>query len=159
MSLEENWLQYFQTLHTNEPPSPDKKFAMRRKTMNVMANTLVPCISRLLKTNTGHGNFDIGRFHTHELEMDYPSKTGLCTVPSPPHRQPFSDFFTGEWAALHRLSETDNPSPNCRRIVHSKLKLFHFEIKTYYLPDANNQTDNPSHTNNPSLVWKRPFLL
>ena len=77
----------------------------------------------------------------------------------PPHRQPFSDFFSGEWAALHRLSETDNPSPNCRRIVHSKLKLFHFEIKTYYLPDANNQTDNPSHTNDPSLVWKRPFLL
>ena len=102
--------------------------------------------------NTGHGNFDIGRFHTHELEMDYPSKTGLCTVPSPPHRQPFSDFFSGEWAALHRLSETDNPSPNCRRIVHSKLKLFHFEIKTYYLPDANNQTDNPSHTNDPFLV-------
>ena len=31
MSLEENWLQYFQTLHSNEPPSPDKKFAMRRK--------------------------------------------------------------------------------------------------------------------------------
>ena len=113
--------------------------------------------------NTGHGNFVIGRFHTHGLEMDYPSETGLCTVPttpSPPHRQPFSDFFSGEWAALHRLSETDNPSPNCqsklmdnvRRTVHSKLKLFHFQIKTYYLPDANNQTDNPSHTNDPSLV-------
>ena len=39
-----------------------------------------------------------------------------------------------------------------RRIVHSKLKLFHFQIKKYYLSDANHQTDNPSHTNNPSLV-------
>ena len=39
-----------------------------------------------------------------------------------------------------------------RRIVHSKLKLFHFQIKTYYLSDANHETDNPSHTNNPSLV-------
>ena len=45
-----------------------------------------------------------------------------------------------------------------RRIVHSKLKLFHFQIKAYYLSDANHQTDNPSHTNNPSLVWKRTFL-
>ena len=30
----------------------------------------------------------------------------------------------------------------------SKLKPFHFEIKTYYLSDANYQTDNPSHPNN-----------
>ena len=52
------------------------------------------------------------------------------------------------------------PSSNCpsklkdkvRRIVHSKLKLFHFQIKTYCLSDANHETDNPSHTNNPSLV-------
>ena len=50
------------------------------------------------------------------------------------------------------------PSSKVRRIVHSKLKLFHFQIKTYYLSDANHQTDNLSHTNNPSLVWKRPFL-
>ena len=49
------------------------------------------------------------------------------------------------------------PSSNCpskltdkvRQIVHSKLKLFHFRIKKYYLSDANHQTDNPSHTNNP----------
>ena len=34
----------------------------------------------------------------------------------------------------------------------SKLKPFHFEIKTYYLSDANYQTDNPSHTISPSLV-------
>ena len=30
-----------------------------------------------------------------------------------------------------------------RRVVHSKLKLFHFQIKKYYLPDANHPTDNP----------------
>ena len=82
-----------------------------------------------------------------------------------PHRHPFSDFFWGEGAAVHRVSETDNPSSNCpskltdkvRRIVHSKLKPFPFQIKTYYLSDVNYQTDNPSHMNNPSLVWKRPL--
>ena len=82
------------------------------------------------------------------------------------HRHPFSDFFFGEGVAVHRLSETDNPSSNCpsefmdkvRWIVHSKLKSFHFQIKTYYLSDANYQTDNPSHTNNPSLVWKRDSI-
>ena len=84
-----------------------------------------------------------------------------------PTDTPSPIFFWGEGAAVHRLSETDNPSSNCpskltdkvRRIVHSKLKPFHFQIKTYYLSDANYQTDNPFHTNNPSLVWKRPFLL
>ena len=35
-----------------------------------------------------------------------------------------------------------------RRIVHSKLKPFHFQIEWYYLFDANYQTDNPSHTDN-----------
>ena len=100
---------------------------------------------------------------TLELEMDCPSETSPCTVAPLPHRHPFSDFFWGEGAAVHRLSETDNPSSNCpskltdkvRRIVHSKLKSFHFQIKTYYLSDSN----NPSHTNNLSLVWKRSFLL
>ena len=95
-----------------------------------------------------------------ELEMDYPSETGLCTVaPSPTDASPI--FFLREGAAVHRLSETDNPSSNCpskltdkvRRIVHSKLKPFPFQIKTYYLSGAN------YHTNNPSLVWKRPFIL
>ena len=115
-----------------------------------------------------------------------------------PHRHPISDFFLGEGAAVHRLSETDNPYPNCPskltdkvgRIVRSQLKPFHFQrlfVKlstvvmriisksfevsarkvtqtfsvpyTYYLSDANYQTDNPSHANHPSLVWKRPFLL
>ena len=39
-----------------------------------------------------------------------------------------------------------------RRIVHPKLKPFHFQIKTYYLYDANYPMDNPSQTYNPSLV-------
>ena len=66
----------------------------------------------------------------------------------------------GGGATVPKLSETDNPSSNCpsklagkvRRMVHSKLKPFHFRIKTYYLSDANFQTDNPSFMKNPSLV-------
>ena len=95
-----------------------------------------------------------------------------CVQSPPPQQTPRKDtpspiFFWGEGAAVHRLSETDNPSSNyppkltdkVRRILHSKLKSFHFQIKTRYLSDSNYQTDNPSHTNNPFLVWKRPFLL
>ena len=55
-----------------------------------------------------------------------------------------------------RLSEKDNPSVKIagkvRRMVHSKLKLFHFQSKLYYLSEANYQTDNPSVMKNPSLV-------
>ena len=76
-----------------------------------------------------------------------------------PHGHPFSVFFLRGGGDC---TETDNPSSNCssklmdkvRRIVHSKGKPFPFQIKTYYLSDANYQTDNPSDTNNPSLVWK-----
>ena len=38
-----------------------------------------------------------------------------------------------------------------RRIVHSKLKPFPFQTKTYYLSDGKYQTDSPSHTNNHSI--------
>ena len=31
-----------------------------------------------------------------------------------------------------------------RRIVHLNVRPFHFQIKTYYLSDANYPTDNPS---------------
>ena len=80
--------------------------------------------------------------------------------PPPPLQTPLFSFVLRGGAAVHRLSGTDNPSSNCpskladkvRRIVHSKLQPFHFQIKTYYLSDANYQTDNPSHTNDPSLV-------
>ena len=72
-------------------------------------------------------------------------------TPSPIFSEGRGRLYTGY---LERII----PSSKVRRIVHSKLKLFHFQINTYYLSDANHQTDNPSHTN-PSLVWKRPFLL
>ena len=64
-----------------------------------------------------------------EIEMDYPSETSLCTVATSPTdtRSPISSGGGGE-AAVHRLSETDNPSSKCpskltdkvRRIVHSE---------------------------------------
>ena len=110
--------------------------------------------------NTGDGNFVNDCFHTR-ARNGLSARLRLALNRRPlPHRHPFSDFFLGEGAAVHRLSQTDNPYPNCpskltdkvRWIVHSKLKPFHFQIKTYYLSDANHQTDNLSHTNNPSLV-------
>ena len=53
-------------------------------------------------------------------------------------------------------SETYNPflkseqMDKVRQIVHPKLRPFHFQLKTYYLSDANCPTDNPSQANNPS---------
>ena len=75
-----------------------------------------------------------------ELEMDYSSETGLYTIAPSPTETSSPFFFWGEGSAAHRLSETDNPSSNCpskltdkvRRIAHSKLKPFPFQIKTYY---------------------------
>ena len=122
--------------------------------------------------NTGHGNFVIGRNQTRARNglsvWDWPVYSH--PLPPPPHTPLFRYFFWEAWeegAAVHRLSETDNTSSNCpskltdkvRRIVRSKWTPFPFQIKTYYLSHANYQTDNPSHSNNPSLVWKRPFLL
>ena len=92
--------------------------------------------------------------------MDHPSETSLCTVaPSP--QTPLLRFFSEGRGRLYTgYLERIIPSSNCpsklkdkvRRIVHAKLKLLHFQIKTYYLSDANYQTDNLSHTNDPSLV-------
>ena len=77
-----------------------------------------------------------------------------------PTDTPSPIFSWGERAAVHRLSGTDwILSSKDRRIVYSKLKLFHCQINTYHLSDAKHQTDNPSHTNNASLVWKRPLVL
>ena len=118
--------------------------------------------------NTGHGNFVVGRFHTRARKWIIRLRLACVQSPPPPQTCTLFPFFLwGERAAVHRLSGTDNSSSNCpskladkvRRIVHSKLQPFHFQIKTYYLSDANYQTDNPSHANDPSLVWKRPFLL
>ena len=46
--------------------------------------------------------------------------------------------------AVHRLPGADNPVFKLKWIVHSKFKTIPFS--TYYLSDANHQTDNPSHT-------------
>ena len=46
-----------------------------------------------------------------------------------------------------------------RRIVHPKLKPFHFQIKRYYLYDANYPMDNPPQTYSPSVVWTRPITM
>ena len=111
--------------------------------------------------NTGHGNFVIDRF-TLELETDHPSETSLCTVAPSPTDTPLPFFFVflffvfffseGRGWLYTGYLERIILSSKVRRIVYSNLKLFHFQIKTYYLSDANHQTDNPSHTNNPSLV-------
>ena len=61
---------------------------------------------------------------------------------------------------LQNLSKlTDKQMDKVRWIVHSKLKPFHFQIKTYYLYDANYPMDNPSQTYNPSLVRTRPITM
>ena len=89
---------------------------------------------------------------TLDLEMDHPSETSLCTVaPSP--QTPLLRFFSEGRGRLYTgYLERIILSSKVRRIVYSKLKLSHCQIKTYHLSDANHQTDNPSHTNNPSLV-------
>ena len=80
-----------------------------------------------------------------------------------PDRHPLSDFFSeGKGRLYTGYLERIIPSSNCpsklkdkvRRIVHAKLKLFHFQIKTYYLSDVNHQTDNPSRTNNWLFICK-----
>ena len=118
--------------------------------------------------NTGHGNFVVGSFHTRARKSIIRQTLACVQSPPPPQTPLFRFFFFWrEGAAVHRLSRTDNLSSNCpskladkvRQIVHSKLKQFHFQIKTYYLSGVNYQTDNPSHMNDLFLVWKRPFLL
>ena len=113
---------------------------------------------------------------TLELEMDYPSETrdfivswseiSLWTVAPSPQTTLLRFFLRGGGGGLYTgYLERILPSWNCpskltgkvRRIVHSKLKLFQFQIKKYYLSDTNHQTDNPSHTSNTSLVWTRHF--
>ena len=41
---------------------------------------------------------------------------------------------------------TDEQMDKVRRIVHHKLKSFHFQSKSYYLSDANYPKANPSQT-------------
>ena len=99
---------------------------------------------RTVLRNTGHGNFFLAVFKL-ELEMDYPSETGLCTVALSPTDTPSSIFSKGRgrlyigylkkiiWT--DKLSvEVDELTDKVTGIVHSKLTPFHFQIKTYYLP-------------------------
>ena len=112
--------------------------------------------------NAGHGNCFTLAVFTLQLEMDYPSETSLCTVTFSPTDTPSPFLLLRRGAAVHRLSEMDNPSSIKLSVKigresqadcsDSKLKPFHFQIKTYYLSDTNYQTDNPSHPNNPPLV-------
>ena len=75
---------------------------------------------------------------TLELEMDYPSETSLCTIAPFPTDTPSPIFSEGRGRLYTGYLERIIPSSNCpskltdkvRRIVHSKLKLFHFQIKT-----------------------------
>ena len=47
--------------------------------------------------------------------------------------------------SVQNLSKlTDKQMYKVRRIAQPKLKLFHFQIETYYLSDTNYPTDNPS---------------
>ena len=44
---------------------------------------------------------------------------------------------------------TEKQMDESRRNVNPKLRPFQFQIKTYYLSDANYSTDNPFPTDNP----------
>ena len=78
---------------------------------------------------------------TLELEMDHPSETSPSTVASSP-QTPFLRFFSEGRGQLYTgYLERIFPSSKVRRIVYSKLKLFHCQIKTYHLSDANHQMD------------------
>ena len=63
----------------------------------------------------------------------------------------FINLYKLEWQwPFSKL--TDEQMDKVRRIVHQKLKPFHFQMKSYYLYGANYPTDNPSP------VWKRPMF-
>ena len=136
-------------------PETQKLLGIMRPTDKATADSCSAQSFAIIK-NTGHENFVIGRFHTRARN----GLTSLCTVAPCPTDTPSPIFSEGRGRLYTGYLERIIPSSNCpskltdkvRRIVHSKLKLFHFQIKTYYLSDANHQTDNPSHTNNPSLV-------
>ena len=120
--------------------------------------TVVPYSPSLLLKTLYTGILLLGVF-TLDLEMDHPSETSLCTVARSPQTPLLRFFSEGRGRLYTGYLERIILSSKVRRIAYSKLKLFHCQIKTYHVSDANHQTDNPSHTNNPSLMRKRPFLL
>ena len=73
---------------------------------------------------------------TLELEVDYRSEISLCTA-APSLQTPLLQFFLrGGGGCTERLSGTDNPvlkmsvEIDVRRIVHSKLKISIFRLKS-----------------------------
>ena len=124
--------------------------------------TVVLCSPFCIIKNTGHGNFVVGRFYTRARKWIIRLRLPCVQSPAPPlpYNTPFQfcsegrgQLYTGylEWI-IHLQTVRQNWQDKVRRIVHSKLQPFHFQIKTYYLSDTNYQTDNPSHANDPSLV-------
>ena len=114
--------------------------------------------------STGRGNNVVGHFHTRARKWII-RQTLACvqSPPRPPPQTPLSVFFfcsegrgrlyTGY---LERIIHLQTVRQNWRiksdRLFRSKLKPFHFQIKTYYLSGANYQTDNPSHMNDLFLL-------
>ena len=103
--------------------------------------------------NTGHGNFVVGRFHTRARKWIIRLRLA-CVQSRPPHRHPFSDFFSEGRGRLYtgyleRIIHLQTVRQNWRinsggLFIQNKN---HYISETHYLSDANYQTDNPSHTN------------
>ena len=80
----------------------------------------------------GGGGDLIPQSHSFCTAMPYPE------LLSPLSRMPFPFSM-----AVFTL-ETEKQMDKVRRIVHPNLRPSHFQIKAYYLSDANYLTDNPS---------------
>ena len=118
--------------------------------------------------NTAHGNFVIGRFDTKARNGSSRSETSLAGYSRVlPTDTPSTIFSEGRGRLYTGYLERIIPSSKVRRIVHSKLKLFHFQIKKYYLSDANHQTECENghfcynECRGPALSWAFacPLLL
>ena len=130
-----------------------KAFRVRTRSDHVTRNALATRNNAAYGQSNGR-TLDTGisllAVFTLELEMDHPSETRLCAVaPSP--QTPLLRFFLREGAA-----GTDNPvfksQADCSFNIkttpdsYSIAKLRRITYLTRIIPD------NPSHTNNPSLV-------
>ena len=60
----------------------------------------------------------------------------------------FESMTFSDWGRIMHLQNasklTEKQMDKVRRIVNPKLTPFQFQVKTYYLSDANYPTDNPS---------------
>ena len=93
-----------------------------------------------------------------ELKLPYETENPRCKK-----KKTKQNTHTKKTEETKQRLETDNPSSKSvktdgkqmdkvRRIIHEIFRPFHFQIKTYYLSGANYPTDNPSQTDNPSLM-------